>query len=362
MKRITALILAALVLGLTACTPQTDDTGVMTTTQEMVSTTSTEADIDTTTVTNGVTTVTNRTTTVVCGTTEPVESMATTTTSTQIGLNTDNIEKTTSTAVKTTTKKTTVSTVSTTTTTTSVAVKVRVDRCTYIIENEEATLLDVKDSLAQGELVLPESVNGYPLTTIAFQAFKDAPQFTSVVLPDSVKELKNGAFRSARTLKTIVLGEGLTTIGGVAFFGCHSLTAIHIPEKVTSIGSDPFAGCNALVSVTVAPNNTEYYAVDNVLFRRSSKTLMYYPKTKTNTAYAIPDGIEEIGEKAFNLCSALQSLTIPLSLEEVKASAFFGCTNLTDVYYGGSEQDRQEMFFDDTISDLFNAEWHYNAK
>ena len=48
------------------------------------------------------------------------------------------------------------------------------------------------------------------------------------------------------------------------------------------------------------------------------------------------EGVESIGANAFSESRALQTLTIPQSVKEIGEAAFFNCTNLADIYYGGS--------------------------
>ena len=55
--------------------------------------------------------------------------------------------------------------------------------------------------------------------------------------------------------------------------------------------------------------------------------------------FIIPDGIKFIGDNAFAKCDILTSITIPKSVIHIDDAVFFGCYNLKDVYYEGSEED-----------------------
>src|SRR5262245_61017397 len=66
---------------------------------------------------------------------------------------------------------------------------------------------------AYGDIVIASTYNGFPVTSIGFQAFYYCFNLTSVVIPNSV-----------------------TNIGVNAFVNCTSLTNVTIPNSVTSIG------------------------------------------------------------------------------------------------------------------------------
>ena len=53
----------------------------------------------------------------------------------------------------------------------------------------------------------------------------------------------------------------------------------------------------------------------------------------------IPEGVVSIGGSAFSGCINLSTVTTPKSLQKIDSYAFYGCSALTDVYYGGSVGD-----------------------
>ena len=98
---------------------------------------------------------------------------------------------------------------------------------TYEITDGAVTILRCRNS-ASGELVIPDTIEGYPVTTIRTYAFVDCTKLTSITIPESV-----------------------TSIGWQAFKGCSSLTSVTIPEGVTSIESYTFMGCTSLTDVYI---------------------------------------------------------------------------------------------------------------
>ena len=75
----------------------------------------------------------------------------------------------------------------------------------------------------------------------------------------------------------------------------------------------------------------------------------------------IPESVTSIGDYAFAF-SSLTSVTIPESVTSIGDNAFYGCINLTDVYYGGSEEQWKTISIEYNNGPLTNATIHYAPK
>ncbi len=161
--------------------------------------------------------------------------------------------------------------------------------------------------------------------TIQSYAFKNCALET-IVLPSTVKTIESYAFDACANLKTIVLNEGLETIGDYAFYNCSALEAINIPSTVTNIGVAAFSNPK-ITSLTVNENNETYYSEGNsVITKATPKKLV-----AGCTTSVIPNDVQIIGWGAFQSCTGLTQLTLPLSLTTIEAYAFIYCTGLTSI-------------------------------
>src|SRR6266446_4771271 len=87
-----------------------------------------------------------------------------------------------------------------------------------------------------GVVTIPDTINGYPVTSIGDSAFYDKYTGTSVTIGNSVTSIVYEAFYDCTRLTSVTIPNSVTDSGGGAFAGCARLTSVTIPNSVTSIG------------------------------------------------------------------------------------------------------------------------------
>lgn len=166
-----------------------------------------------------------------------------------------------------------------------------------------------------------------------------------VVVPDGVKHIAYIAFVNDTDVTSVTLPEGIETIGESAFNGCSNMMSINLPDSITSIGKSAFGNCGSLTEITIPAGVTsiEPFAFDNC---RSLQEVTIHGNVGSIGDYAfrqclalthidIPSSVKSIGVQAFVECP-MTSITIPESVETIGTRVFMWCDELKTVIYPDS--------------------------
>lgn len=125
----------------------------------------------------------------------------------------------------------------------------------YYEENEESIIITDHRKI-NSTVVIPEEIDGLPVTEIKSQAFNEYTAYGSyqypiknIVIPNTVTKIGNRAFLNCSSLKCVELPNSLTSIETSTFKDCTSLQYIQIPKGVKTIKSEAFYGCKSLTDV-----------------------------------------------------------------------------------------------------------------
>ena len=240
----------------------------------------------------------------------------------------------------------------------------------YTIDKNEVTITGI-GSCADKDLVIPDRIEGLPVTAIGYCAFRYDSQLESISIPASINYIGNCAFDYCKNLKGVyisdlsawcnativrhgdswasgsnplfragnlylngklvtelVIPDDVTVIQDGAFWGCTSIESIYIPAGVISINDFAFAGCINISRITVSSDNKIFYSTGNCIIDRAKKSVFMGCKTSVIPA----DGsVTSIGREAFQYCRGLTSITIPNTISTISSRAFMYCENLTDL-------------------------------
>jgi len=115
---------------------------------------------------------------------------------------------------------------------------------------------------------------------------KDKPAKEAPVSPNLKYEIKgdavtitncDGGASGKLVIPDTIEGNPVTSIGSSAFDGCKNLTSITIPDSVTSVGRVAFQSCSSLTSVTFLGDAPKE---GNEVFIKSNPTIYRKPEAK----------------------------------------------------------------------------------
>ncbi|MBQ7190067.1 MAG: leucine-rich repeat domain-containing protein, partial [Kiritimatiellae bacterium] len=256
----------------------------------------------------------------------------------------------------------------------------------YTVASGKATI--TATTHMTGNVTIPGTLNGYTVTGIGDNAFRDCHDLERVTIPSTVTRIGNGAFRSCDYLDNVVIpdsvteigdsafyecsyiqnlliGTGVKTVGNYAFYGCSSLqrvsfpgnaltsigygafsgnwrmVSVNLPGSVTSIGSYAFSGCSGLTEVGVPSRWTMQYLFPAAYAKLESVAVPAGPTAVVDNMFSgctaletvtLPSGITAIGANAFKNCTSLATLGVPASVTSIGSAAFSG-SSVSAVYY-----------------------------
>jgi len=204
-----------------------------------------------------------------------------------------------------------------------------------------------------GNVAIPSTIDGQPVTSIEDSAFYNSLILSSVAIPNGVTNIGSYAFFNATGLTNVSISEGLRVIGDDTFAGCTHLNGVAIPNSVTSLGQEAFFNCSALASLTIGTGIASIHGGSESGFWGT------FAYCTSLTKLTIPDNVTSIGDGpvskagatgAFFNCSGLTNVIIGKGLFYLGLGAFSYCTNLVGIYFrGNAPLHSQDMFGEDTF-------------
>ena len=252
------------------------------------------------------------------------------------------------------------------------------------IDPMEVAVRRNRDNKYSGDFTIPQTVtsngNTYTVTAINYFAFDSCDELTSVTIPSSITTIGGNAFYYCSSLTSITIPSSVTLIEKGAFMFCSGLETISvdakntkyyssgncivdketnelilgcknsvIPSSVVSIYCKAFLGYNLSEIINIEEGNIKFYTSGNCIIEKETNTLVLGCKNSV-----IPDGVEIIGNSAFQGCSELTAINIPESVTDIEGAAFCGCSGLTSITLPkGIKTIGEVAFLDSGIEKIF---------
>lgn len=212
------------------------------------------------------------------------------------------------------------------------------------------TVTITKYTGTESTVILPSTINSWPVTKIGEDAFQDNTTITSVTIPASVTEIGANAFAGCTNLTSVTYGgdwSNLTIQSGnpaVEDAVNAQLFDFAFTPDNTAVIVTHYKGTAADVTIPSRYKGKPVTVIDPVAFyNNSAVTSVTIPDSVTAipdyafgycsqlTNISIPNSVTFIGFSAFNSCTSLKSITLPSSLSTIQSYAFYNCENLKTI-------------------------------
>ncbi|MBE6733512.1 MAG: hypothetical protein E7561_05915 [Ruminococcaceae bacterium] len=279
------------------------------------------------------------------------------------------------------------------------------DGLTYCLNSDGWSVFEADYPSVPAELVIPETINGYPVTDISM--IYDCYNLQSISVPKTVERM--GSLNNCPNLTTIniaadnpyisysdgfiidkkqkaieaffettaeeiTIPEGIEQIYGLG--NLWNVKKINIPKSVLYIIPSVFNSVYNLETITVDSENPVYYVNGGMLYKKYTGTVVACPSNLSGKL-EIPEGTLFIEAWSFNGTSA-NRIKIPSSVLmiggyafahssvpevdiengvlAISYDAFFGCYNLKKLFVPESVTNITSSFIDSSVTTLYCIE------
>ncbi len=194
----------------------------------------------------------------------------------------------------------------------------------YEIDSGEVTITGCDREQIQGDIVIPQTLGGIPVTGIGEKAFYYCNGITSVMIDDNIKSIGKSAFAFCGALSEVILPDTIEDIPDEAFYMCFNLSKVNLSKtNIKRIGVRAFGYCEFIQNVT------------------------------------LPETLEKVDAEAFNWCSSIENIIIGKNASEIALEAFSKCYAIRNVYYTGTQEEFQAVSIAEGNSKLTDAFFFY---
>ena len=213
------------------------------------------------------------------------------------------------------------------------------------------TVTITKYTGTESTVILPSTINSWPVTKIGEDAFQDNTTITSVTIPANVTEIGSNAFADCTNLTSVhyegdwsnlTIQSGNPAVQDAANEQLFDFEFI-LNNTAVIVTNYKCKGTAADVTIPSCYKGKPVTAIDHAAFHDSAVTSVTIPDSVTAipddafsycsnlTNISIPNSVTFIGFSAFNSCTSLKSITLPSSLSTIQSYAFYNCGNLKTI-------------------------------
>ena len=251
----------------------------------------------------------------------------------------------------------------------------------YIENNNEVIITGLQEGVSDTSIVIPETIDGMPVTEIYGYAFCESP-ITDIKMGRNIRKIDNNAFCRCEKLSSVIWNCKCNTIPAYGFYECPNLKQfdfsdiekvgeyafyksglqeVCLPENIECISAWTFGECSELHSVTwhcqcdVIPTACFYECANLKVFDFSTiKRVGQYAFCRSGLQeVCLPKNIEILEGGIFSRCNGLRSVTWNCTCDVIPADCFAFCSNLTNFDFSSIKRVEKNAFCRSGLQEAF---------
>lgn len=208
-----------------------------------------------------------------------------------------------------------------------------------------------------GFLIIPRNGREFEVDGICYKVVDDISNIVVVTCKGDSYDTYADEYAGAVVIPDNITYRGINytveQIDNEAFRDCSKMTSIIIPPSVWHVGIGAFSGCSGLKEVHISDISAWCkLSFDDVADDVGGSPINYaeglYLNGELITDLIVLEDMEEFGAHAFEGYDKLRSVVFQKDIVAIYKSAFFNCSNLTDVTFEGDVEYIGPYTFDGT--------------
>ena len=220
----------------------------------------------------------------------------------------------------------------------------------YEYQESNGRLTITKYTGSEENVVIPDKINGFPVTAIGDSAFEFRHKLKRVTVPQGVIRIGNYVFDGCPSMDTIILPDSVQTIGRSIFGFYAENVTVYASEKsyafryasehrikVETGTPAPFMPSVPAISADTAEEPPAAKRPEpDFFYRKNGQEIILIKYIGNRENVIVPSElaglpVKVIGKSAFSGCTVPVSIVLPESVTTIQKNAFDGCASLTCV-------------------------------
>jgi hypothetical protein len=126
----------------------------------------------------------------------------------------------------------------------------------------------------------------------------------------------------SKVATTYSVPNTVTTLYDYSFNGTRNLSTLTIPATLATWSSVTVYNESSIARVDVDSSNTNFKSIDGVLYSKDGSALIFYPHSKSDLSFVIPNTVTDFSNYAITSTTLLQHVVLPSGLKTIGFGAF----------------------------------------